>query len=110
MRIVGKFSKIHANQSHRKLTFHIAPASEVIHYQKISYDGKLDGVGPYRGKPRPELEQAWHDLLANNNIRLSKDELKKLNKTSIELHDGSGYLGELGVYHHLHCLVCTSTA
>jgi hypothetical protein len=30
-----------------------------------------------------------------------------LNRTSLELRDGSGYVGMLGVFHELHCLVCT---
>ena len=27
-----------------------------------------------------------------------------MNRTSIELRDGGGYLGQLSAYHHLHCL------
>ena len=61
---------------------------------------------PYRGEPRPELDKAWHDLIRNDNIRLTKEELHKLNKTALELNDGSGYYGQMSVFHHLHCLVC----
>ena len=70
------------------------------------YDGKLDGVSPFGGEPRPELDKAWHDLLEHTNIRISKVELQNLNRTAIELYDGSGCFGQLNVYHHLHCLVC----
>lgn len=72
----------------------------------MSYDGKLDGISPFRGEPRPELDKAWHDLFENSNIRISKDELQKMNRTAIALYDGSGYFGQLSAYHHLHCLVC----
>ena len=39
------------------------------------------------------------------NIRITTDEMRKLNQTSLVLADGSGQLGTLGVYHELHCLV-----
>lgn len=81
-----------------------SPVSKAVKYQKMSYDGKLDGISPFRGEPRPELDKAWHDLLENNNIRLSKDELQKMNRTALELYDGSGFFGQLSAYHHLHCL------
>ena len=72
-------------------------------------------MNPYRGDPRPELDEAWHNLLENNNIRLSKGELEKMNRTALELYDGSGYYGQMSAYHHLHCLVsdlmvCSSEA
>jgi hypothetical protein len=42
----------------------------------------------------------------DNNIRVTKAELDRMNRTSIQLADGSGdYLAALDVYHHLHCLV-----
>ncbi|KAI1108878.1 hypothetical protein F5Y14DRAFT_458896 [Nemania sp. NC0429] len=70
----------------------------------MSYHGGLHVVNKYRGEPRPELDQAWADLLEHNNIRLSDDELKRMNRTAIKLSDGSGYFGQLSAYHHLHCL------
>lgn len=77
----------------------------------MSYHGELEHINPYRGDPRPELDKAWRDLLENNNIRISKEELVKMNKTALELYDGSGYYGQMSVYHHLHCLVssCSSS-
>ena len=29
-----------------------------------------------------------------------------MNRSAIELYDGSGYFGQMSAYHHLHCLVC----
>lgn len=75
------------------------------------YEGKLDEINSFRGERRPELDKAWGDLLEHGNIRINEEELRRLNRSSIELHDGSGYFGKLGVYHHLHCLVsvfCTA--
>ena len=90
----------------QNLKYDIAPASGVVTYQKVTYDAELNGTSPFRGEPRPELDQAWRDLIKHANIRISEDELQRINRKTIELHDGSGYLGQLGVYHHLHCLVC----
>ncbi|KAF7914805.1 hypothetical protein EAE99_010506 [Botrytis elliptica] len=58
----------------------------------------------YKGDPRPELDLAWHTLVKNNNLRISKGELDTLGRTALPLADGSGYYGQLNVYHHLHCL------
>lgn len=62
-------------------------------------------MNPYRGPPRPEHDAAWHELLQYSNIRVGKDTLDRLNRSSIKLADGSGdYFGGLSVHHHLHCL------
>lgn len=39
-------------------------------------------------------------------IRLSEEEMKIMNKTSVALKDGTGYLGYLETFHMLHCVVC----
>lgn len=38
-------------------------------------------------------------------IKISQAELDVLDDHSIALRDGSGYIGELAVYHELHCIV-----
>ena len=38
-------------------------------------------------------------------IKLSADELAAFGEPSIALRDGSGYIGEMAVYHELHCVV-----
>ncbi|KAF2717511.1 hypothetical protein K431DRAFT_315697 [Polychaeton citri CBS 116435] len=81
-----------------------SPAAHAVQYEKVSFNGSLSIDNPYKGEPRPELDQAWSHLIRNLNIRLSKEELDKLNRSAIELHDGSGYHAELSVYHHIHCL------
>lgn len=60
---------------------------------------------PYAGYPTPEGDAAWRELLHNSNIRISGEELKKLNRSSIQLQDGSGdFFGGLSAHHHLHCI------
>ncbi|KAK8041468.1 hypothetical protein PG994_014475 [Apiospora phragmitis] len=60
----------------------------------------------FMGKPRPEMDQAWNDLLSATAIRLSSEELLLANNaTSVEHKDG-GFVGGLGISHLLHCVVC----
>ncbi|RYO87812.1 hypothetical protein DL764_008806 [Monosporascus ibericus] len=59
---------------------------------------------PFTGDPRPQLDEAWHRLLLNDNIRVPKDYLDELNLTSIYTKDGSEGIVSLSVYHSLHCL------
>ncbi|KAK4870691.1 hypothetical protein LT330_005039 [Penicillium expansum] len=88
---------------HRDLVY--SPARFSVEYQKIAFDGDLEKMNPYRGPPRPEHDAAWHELLQYSNIRVGKDTLDRLNRSSIKLADGSGdYFGGLSVHHHLHCL------
>jgi len=100
-----------------------APAAGAIEYMTKAVDGlATDSI--YAGDPTPELDGAWHKLLASTashqlptqtpqkltprpdiNLRIYPDEMSRLNQTSLALADGSGYLGTLGVYHELHCIV-----
>ena len=58
----------------------------------------------FTGEPRPELDEAWHDLVRNDNIHVPASEITRFNLSSIELADGSGVVAQLGVFHALHCL------
>jgi hypothetical protein len=62
------------------------------------------------GYPRPELDEAWGNLLDSTMIRLSEDELQSANHTHSVKHKDGGYIGGLGVSHALHCLVCYATS
>ncbi|KAI0532441.1 hypothetical protein GGR58DRAFT_490209 [Xylaria digitata] len=59
---------------------------------------------PFAGDPRPELDDAWHHLLQNDNIRVPKGYLDELNLTTVYTLDGSEGIASLSVYHSLHCL------
>lgn len=61
---------------------------------------------PFTGSPGPESDRAWHDLLSNMTVRVSREELERGNQTSVEL-PGGGYMAWLGVFHELHCVVST---
>lgn len=61
---------------------------------------------PYAGPPSPELDAAWDTLLAPMHISVSAEELKRDNQESVALPESGGYLGWMGVFHELHCIVC----
>ncbi|KAJ5188597.1 hypothetical protein N7491_004916 [Penicillium cf. griseofulvum] len=51
-------------------------------------------------------KEAWNKLLhPSAAILVDKESLDRINRTSVELQDGSGYMAALDVYHQLHCLI-----
>ena len=50
----------------------------------------------------PELSRSTNFI--GPNIVVSEDDLEAVNRTSIKLTEGSGFLGTLGVFHQIHCL------
>ncbi|KAI3323801.1 hypothetical protein HD806DRAFT_74728 [Xylariaceae sp. AK1471] len=65
-------------------------------------DGHLNSK--FSKKPGQELDEAWHDLLAGMNIKVSGEWVEKFGAQSVRFADGSGILAQLGIYHDLHCL------
>lgn len=105
-----------------KKAYHLAPAREAVAYEKVITNSTIDSMNKFKGFPRPELDEAWEDgylrcrrgnamsessgstNFIGPNIVVSEDDLKAVNRTSIKLTDGSGFLGTLGVFHQIHCL------
>ncbi len=54
----------------------------------------------------PRLSTYFSTLLGMN-IKLSSSDMSQLGYSSLAMRDGSGYLASLGVYHQLHCVVCS---
>jgi len=55
-----------------------------------------------------QLPENWlwlANMFEDDNIRVSFEELERLNLSSIQLADGSGAIASLSVFHSLHCLV-----
>jgi hypothetical protein len=78
---------------------------DVVSKESKTLDNSVLHGNIFKGPPRPELDDAWKQLLINANIRVSAKELEKAGKDSIRLEDSSGYYAILDVYHQLHCLV-----
>ncbi|KAF1734601.1 hypothetical protein CRV24_006143 [Beauveria bassiana] len=81
-----------------------SPALEAIHWEPKLFENEIEKASLFKGPPRPELDEAWNKLLAPTAIRVNKRVLDKINRTSVPLEDGSGYMVSLDVYHQLHCL------
>jgi hypothetical protein len=45
---------------------------------------------PFKGAPSDELDHAWHTLFVNSNIRVSAEDLAKINRTSVPVTDVKG--------------------
>ena len=85
----------------------LGPASKALKWELRTFQNQLEITNPFKGPPRPELEEAWNKLLhPSAAILVDKESLDRINRTSVELQDGSGYMAALDVYHQLHCLVC----
>jgi len=80
-----------------------SPAQEAIEYEIRTFEA-LDENNPFAGDPRPEHDRAWSDILQNSHVRFSEKEMIRMNRTSIALKDGSGYVAQLSAYHELHCV------
>ncbi|KJZ74360.1 hypothetical protein HIM_06170 [Hirsutella minnesotensis 3608] len=82
-----------------------SPAREAVKYQKVTIDTGFSSANPFRGEPRTEMNWAWEDLLQYYNIRVQKEDLDKIDQTSVPLNDeAGGFLVTLDVFHELHCL------
>ncbi|KAI2637706.1 hypothetical protein GGS26DRAFT_544846 [Hypomontagnella submonticulosa] len=80
----------------------LSPAESAIRYT-VEIHSTSD-PSPFTGPPRPEVDQAWSHLLRSTMVKLSEDEMRMMNKTSIALRDGTGYIGYLESLHMLHCV------
>ena len=43
-----------------------APAREAVTYEKKFINNDVNATNGFKGKPRPELDAAWHNLLKSN--------------------------------------------
>ncbi|KAI0432185.1 hypothetical protein F5Y09DRAFT_166537 [Xylaria sp. FL1042] len=78
------------------------PARDVLEWQVAEmYTSEAD-PSPYMGMS-DESDAAWHELMQHTSFRLTDEELRRLNRTSVALGDG-GYMAMPTVFHELHCL------
>ncbi|PLB51573.1 hypothetical protein P170DRAFT_352188 [Aspergillus steynii IBT 23096] len=81
----------------------VLPAREGLQWEYRRFPTKIVD-NPFAGPPRPEMDDAWHDLLKNDNIRVPAAYLREKNLTSIYTEDYTEGIASLSVYHSLHCL------
>jgi hypothetical protein len=82
---------------------HRLPAREGLIWEERQFPTEITN-NAFAGDPRPELDEAWHHLLHNDNILVPKDYLDERNLTSIYTKDGTHGVASLSTYHALHCL------
>ncbi|KAI7781794.1 hypothetical protein LA080_014284 [Diaporthe eres] len=82
-----------------------SPARSALKPIKVLFQNEIMDPNPFRGPPRPELDMVWDELTQYTSIRVTAEDLRKINRTSVQLSDGSGmYFSGLNVHHQLHCL------
>ncbi|KAK4455388.1 hypothetical protein QBC34DRAFT_374227 [Podospora aff. communis PSN243] len=87
-----------------------SPAFEAVRYEDVQFQNSFSQKSVYRGKPTPELEQAWLDLWNFGPMNIPFEKLKELNKSTevdwqrTKPESGHGVIGNLEVFHQLHCL------
>ncbi|KAK3997971.1 hypothetical protein QBC44DRAFT_392406 [Cladorrhinum sp. PSN332] len=81
-----------------------SPVRSAVRYNVQEFQYNHGHLNPFSGEPRPEFDQAWSKLLRSSAIRITKAEMKQMNKTSVALRDGSGYVGYIEAIHMLHCV------
>jgi hypothetical protein len=71
----------------------------------LSGNGTLeDTTSLYAGRPTPEIDQSWDQLLRGNEIVLPNDEAGSMKGKTVYDKDGGGWRFGLEVYHSLHCI------
>ncbi|MCJ1360353.1 MAG: hypothetical protein MMC33_010358 [Icmadophila ericetorum] len=81
-----------------------SPARKAVRYETVLMNNSIYDTSPFKGAPREEQTDAWDEYARWQNLVISGDDLKAINRSSIVLADGSGYLATLDVFHELHCL------
>ena len=82
------------------------PASSgAVRYQRQRLFRSLED-NPFTGEPRPELDAAYARLLEPIVTRITPEEYEEsdLGFPTLRLKAGDGYVGELSVFHELHCI------
>ncbi|KAF3479414.1 uncharacterized protein GIQ15_06390 [Arthroderma uncinatum] len=91
---------------------HVAPLASNdidISYETVPFNGSFYGDSVYRKFVGPEVDQAWDDLgVHHRSIALPEDAGEKygIKKGQVKRarEQGGGYLVNVEVFHHLHCL------
>lgn len=97
-------SSITKLQSSRESLLSNSPINDLVTYEDRQL-GTHYTNSPYTGLPRPEFDEAWAKLLNYTLVEVTADELRAINKTSLQIKGSGNYLANLDVHHQLHCLV-----
>ncbi|KAK3171335.1 hypothetical protein OEA41_003419 [Lepraria neglecta] len=95
-----------------------APANEALRYldEPTQLNESFTFPSIYRGDPNDEIDAAWSKITDIGAMRISEEELEKLNplfaKSAVRCPEkmGGGYMGSLEVFHQLHCVIAEPPA
>ncbi|KAK0507045.1 hypothetical protein JMJ35_010503 [Cladonia borealis] len=83
----------------------VAPMGEAFKYRVQTISSSVSAPSNYRGPVSPEVDRAWRELFKGNHIRISPEDMMKMNRTSVRLDGERGdYIATTETYHQLHCL------
>ncbi|KAL9040363.1 MAG: hypothetical protein Q9214_004513 [Letrouitia sp. 1 TL-2023] len=102
-------SRTNINKEPKPLVY--SPLNDALVREKKLVNTTFRTDNPFKGPPSKQLDHAWHTLFVNSNVRVTADDLKKIDRTSVPIGDGNGYYAIptqtkilKDVYHQLHCL------
>ncbi|KAI0201415.1 hypothetical protein F4808DRAFT_459906 [Astrocystis sublimbata] len=103
-----KFQYAQMSDRHSEDSDNEPPAMHLGMPLKLTYVNKVLQDDPdshkFTGKPRPELDDAWHKLLDGTLIKFTDEELRQAGNAKSIAHKDGGYVGGLAISHSLHCL------
>ncbi|TAQ84947.1 hypothetical protein B7494_g6731 [Chlorociboria aeruginascens] len=77
------------------------PSWDSMEFERSKWNLSLGDISPYTAPPGPEVDALWSEITAHEKvgaILVQKDDLDRVNKTSIKLSDGSGYIAVVDDY------------
>ncbi|KAL9126805.1 MAG: hypothetical protein Q9217_004200 [Psora testacea] len=81
-----------------------SPLNDVLVREKKLVNATFRSDNPFKGKPSPEIDHAWHELFVNSNVRVTAADLKRINKTSVPIGDGNGQANKPDPHRADHCI------
>ncbi|GKZ68965.1 hypothetical protein AnigIFM60653_011613 [Aspergillus niger] len=67
-----------------------SPLWEAVKIERKTINASIESENPFKGAPSEELDHAWHQLFINSNIRVTAEDLARINRTSVPLNDEKG--------------------
>ncbi|GLB00649.1 hypothetical protein AtubIFM57143_009701 [Aspergillus tubingensis] len=67
-----------------------SPLWEAVELERKTINASIESENPFKGAPSEELDHAWHQLFINSNVRVTAEDLAKINRTSVPINDEKG--------------------
>ncbi|KUJ15077.1 uncharacterized protein LY89DRAFT_708583 [Mollisia scopiformis] len=86
-----------------------SPILEAVEYEQKDWTSGLS-ASEFSGPPTPELEGKWSEIANSGIVLIPPDRIPSLNRSieqgfvEVTVRNSSGFIGEIEVFHHLHCL------